>query len=147
MPANLHSSAEQERESILLPMRPGVLVGLTSAPYRVLGESTVMDADVGEKWVMGMQRINIYLEEEQLRPLKHLAAEERHSVVDLVREEVDDYPAKRMTDETLWRERLEMLLARVRNRVPADVSPEEIEADIDVARTEVRQLHRAPRRH
>lgn len=94
-----------------------------------------------------MQRTNIYLEEQQLRALKHLAAEERHSVADLVREAIDDYLAKRMTDETLWRERLETLLARVRNRVPADVSPEEIENDIDVARTEVRQLHRATRRH
>ena len=32
-----------------------------------------------------MQRTNIYLEDDQLRVLKHLAAEERQSVADLVR--------------------------------------------------------------
>lgn len=90
-----------------------------------------------------MQRTNIYLEEEQLRALKHLAAEERHSVADLVREAVDEYLAKRMADETLWRERLETLLTRVRSRAPAGVSAEETEADISIGRDEVRQLHRA----
>jgi hypothetical protein len=95
---------------------------------------------------MAMHRTNIYLEEEQLRALKHLAVEERQSVADLVREAVDDYLARHMADETLWRERLETLLTRVRSRVPGDMPSTEIEADVSVARDEVRQLHRAARR-
>lgn len=83
---------------------------------------------------MRMQRTNIYLEDEQLRALKHLAAEERQSVADLVREAVDDYLSRRMADDALWRERLDALLTRVRHRIPADVGSEEIEADIGEAR-------------
>jgi hypothetical protein len=93
-----------------------------------------------------MQRTNIYLEEEQLRALKHLAAEERQSVADLVRAAVDDYLARHLADETLWRERLDTLLTRVRSRAPSDTPSAEIEADVSMARDEVRQLHRAARR-
>lgn len=93
-----------------------------------------------------MQRTNIYLQEEQLRALKHLAAEERHSVADLVREAVDDYLAKHMADETEWRERMDALLVRVRSRVPTSPPIEEIESHITKARNEVKQMHRAARR-
>jgi predicted nucleotidyltransferase len=93
--------------------------------------------------VIAVQRTNIYLEEEQLRALKHLAAEERQSVADLVREAVDDYLAKHMADETLWQERFETLIERVRSRVPAKIPPAEIGADISAARDGVRRAHRA----
>ncbi len=93
-----------------------------------------------------MQDTNIYLEEEQLRALQHLASEERQSVADLVREAVNDYLARHMADETPWGERLETLRERVGSRVPGDLPSQEIEADISVARDEVRQLHRAARR-
>jgi predicted transcriptional regulator len=93
-----------------------------------------------------MHRTNIYLEEEQLRALKHLAAEERQSVANLVREAVDDYLARRMADEALWRERFQTLIESVRSRIPAEVPPAEIEADISAARDEVRRAHRAARR-
>ncbi len=92
-----------------------------------------------------MQHTNIYLEEDQLRALQHLAVEERQSVADLVSEAVNDYLARSLADETLWRERLEMLRERVGSRVPGDMSSQELEADISVARDEVRQLHRAAR--
>lgn len=93
-----------------------------------------------------MQRTNIYLEEEQLRALKHLAAEERQSVADLVRAAVDDYLTRHMADETQWHERLDALLLRVRSRVPGELPTQEIESDITDARDEVRQMHRAARR-
>lgn len=93
-----------------------------------------------------MQRTNIYLEEEQLRMLKHLAAEERQSVADLVRDAVDDYLAKRLVDGAPWRERLDILIERVRSRIPADVPPVEIEADISAASDEVGRAHGAARR-
>lgn len=63
-----------------------------------------------------MQHTNIYLEEDQLRALQHLAVEERQSVADLVSEAVNDYLARSLADETLWRERLEMLRERVGSR-------------------------------
>jgi hypothetical protein len=85
-----------------------------------------------------MQRTNIYLEEEQLRALKHLAAEERQSVADLVREAVDDYLSKHLGEESLWRERFETLIASVRSRIPDAIPGSEIEADITAARDEVR---------
>ncbi len=53
----------------------------------------------GRKELSGVQRTNVYLEEDQLRALKHLAAEERQSVADLVRQAVDAYLARRLTDD------------------------------------------------
>ena len=96
-----------------------------------------------------MQRTNVYLEEDQLKALKHLAAEERQSVADLVRQAVDAYLVRRLEDDIAWCERFDQLLERVRSRIPVDVSAEEaeeIEADITAARQEVRQAHRASRR-
>lgn len=93
-----------------------------------------------------MQRTNIYLDDDQLRALKHLAAEERQSVADLVRRAVDVYLAKRLSGDAEWRQDLNRLMERVRRRIPEGVTPEETEADITAAREEVRQGHRARRR-
>ena len=95
---------------------------------------------------MRMQRTNIYLDEDQLQVLKHLAAEERQSVADLVRRAVDDYLTKRLADDAEWRQRFDQLMHRVRGRMPEGVTPEEIESDITAAREEVRLAHRARRR-
>ena len=91
-----------------------------------------------------MQRTNIYLDDAQLRTLKHLAAEDRTSVATLVRDAVDSYLARRLADDPEWGRRLDDLLTRIRSRLP-DVPPEEIEADITAARQEVREIRRAQR--
>jgi Arc/MetJ-type ribon-helix-helix transcriptional regulator len=92
-----------------------------------------------------MQRTNIYLEDDQLRLLKHLAAEQRQSVADLVRRAVDLYLSQRLADDADWRVRLDQLVARIQARVPQEVSPDEIEADITAAQAEVKQARRAAR--
>jgi excisionase family DNA binding protein len=48
-----------------------------------------------------------------------------------------------MMPEAAWEQRLDQMLARVRSHIPADLTPEEIEADITAARDEVRQAERA----
>lgn len=60
-----------------------------------------------------MRRTNIYLDEVQLQALKHLAADERCSVADLVRKAVDDYLSRSLTGGMLSRERLDALLEQV----------------------------------
>lgn len=90
-----------------------------------------------------MHRTNIYLDAEQVRALRHLAAEDRCSVAELVRRAVDSYVSTRLSDESEWRERLDDFLARMRARLPADVPSVEVEADISAARAEARLLHRA----
>ena len=90
-----------------------------------------------------MYRTNIYLDQEQVRALKHLAAEEGASLSELIRRAVDSYIATRLAEDTSWRERLDDFLVRIRSRPPANIAPEEIEADITTAREEVRQAHRA----
>ena len=90
-----------------------------------------------------MYRTNIYLDAEQVRALKHLSAEDRSSVAELVRRAVDSYIATRLSDEAGWRERLDEFLARMRARLPADLAPGEVEADISAAREEARALHGA----
>lgn len=91
-----------------------------------------------------MQRTNIYLGDDQLRTLKHLAAEERSSVATLVRRAVDDFLARRLAGNTDLDERFDALLARMRAHT-AGIPPEEIEAEITAARQEVREIRRARR--
>ncbi|MBI4305369.1 MAG: ribbon-helix-helix protein, CopG family [Chloroflexi bacterium] len=92
-----------------------------------------------------MRRTNIYLDEDQLRALKHVAAEERESVAALVRRAVDAFLADRFKDRADWGQRLDALVRRIQSRLPAAVTSEEIGADITAARKEVRQAHRAVR--
>ena len=89
-----------------------------------------------------MQRTNVYLDEEQLRLLKHLAAEDRQSVATLVRQAIDSYLTARLAHDQMWDRHLAQLLERVRARVPASIPPEEIEADITVARRDARAARR-----
>ncbi|MEA2639393.1 MAG: hypothetical protein QOF51_787 [Chloroflexota bacterium] len=90
-----------------------------------------------------MRRTNIYLDDDQLCALKHLAVEEQQSLAVLVRQAVDEYLARRFGDPAAWNERFDTLIQRIQSRMPSEVTPEEIEADITVAREEVRQAHRA----
>lgn len=93
-----------------------------------------------------MRRTNIYLEENQLQALKRLAVTEDQSVAAVVREAVDTYLKDRATDDAAWSDELNQLLKQVQSRIPPDVTPEEIEADITAAREEYRQERRAARR-
>lgn len=92
-----------------------------------------------------MYRTNIYLDEEETRALRHLAAEDRCSVAELVRRAVDLYLAGRLGKGRDWGERFDEVVARIQRRIPADVTPTEIEADIAAAREEVRRARRTAR--
>ncbi len=50
----------------------------------------------------GMQRTNIYLDEDQLRLLKHLAAEENKPMADFVRQAVDQFLRSRFENDVTW---------------------------------------------
>lgn len=94
-----------------------------------------------------MKRTNIYLEEEQLRLLKHLAVEEGRSFTELVRQALQEFLERYQpkTARAQWSQRLEQLLERVHRRTRG-FSPEEIEADVTVASKEARrQRSHAPR--
>ena len=45
-----------------------------------------------------MRRTNIYLDDDQLRALKHLAAEQQQSLAILVRRAVDEFLARRFSE-------------------------------------------------
>jgi hypothetical protein len=92
-------------------------------------------------WLLGgtkMRRTNIYLEDEKLLFLKLLAAEEGKSVAELVRTAVDQWIDARLVGHSDWAHRLDSLVHRVRDRIPSQIRPEEIEDDITAARAEVR---------
>ncbi len=93
-----------------------------------------------------MRRTNIYLDENQLQALKRLAVTEDQSVAAVVRDAVDAYLKDRASDDVAWSKELKQLLERVQSRIPPDITPDEIEADITSAREEVRQARRAARR-
>lgn len=105
-----------------------------------------------------VKRTNIYLDEEQARLLRHLAVEEGRSFTDLVREALNAYLAQRGLASTSrvfgprrsippdeWQARFDDVLRRIRAGVPAELTPDEIEAEITAAREEVRR-ERAARR-
>ena len=91
-----------------------------------------------------MKRTNIYLEEDQLRLLKHIAIEEGQSFTELVRQALQEFldrykkNPKRAPSQEEWNRRLEQLLARMQQRT-RDFKPEEIEADITAASKETRR--------
>lgn len=94
-----------------------------------------------------MKRTNVYLEDDQLRLLKHIAVEENRSFTDLVRQALQEFleryqqkthPAPAVNE---WQRRLDRLLAQVHERTAA-FSAEEIEADITAASEESRRQRR-----
>lgn len=90
----------------------------------------------------GVQRTNIYLDEDQLRLLKHLAAEDQKPVADLVRRAVDEFLRTRLDNDMTWQNDMAALIERVRRRLPSAIEPDEIERDIREARRDVRTAHR-----
>jgi len=92
-----------------------------------------------------LRRTNIYLDDEQLRALKHLAAEERDSVAVLVRRAVNEYLERHFGDNADWAKRFDALVNRVQQRLPAGLTADQIEADITAAREEVGAARRAAR--
>jgi hypothetical protein len=87
---------------------------------------------------MALHHTNVHLEDEQLRALERLAAEEQRSVDELVRRAVDGYLAQRRRDTDDWGECFDRPVAQVQARMPPDAAPAEIEADIGAAREQVR---------
>ena len=56
-----------------------------------------------------MHRTEVCLDENQARALKHLAAEDGRSVAYLLRQGMDGYLSRRLSDDTTWRHSLDEL--------------------------------------
>lgn len=91
-----------------------------------------------------MKRTNIYLDDEQLRLLKHIAVEEGSSFTELVRKALQQFlesyveRANGSSGDENWNQRMERLLTRVHERTPM-ISPDEVEADVTAASEELRR--------
>lgn len=92
-----------------------------------------------------MKRTNVYLNEDELKLLKHIAVEEGRSFSDVVREALQQFlqnyrvrPAPHKIPKQEWESRLEALLKRVQRRIAETKLPEGIEAEITKASQEVR---------
>jgi predicted transcriptional regulator len=92
-----------------------------------------------------MNQTTVVLDDDQVRALEHLAAARQQSIETLVRDAIDAYLRVRETDDVRWRGEFGRLLADIAARIPPEITPEEIEADITAAREEVRQARRASR--
>lgn len=108
---------------------------------------------------MAMKRTNIYLDEAQARLLRHLAVEEGSSFTAVVRQAINEYLERNHLDVTAlvrdplrpmpdpeWSAQMLTLLEKIRAQIPPDADADEIEADITLAREEVRQIRRAQER-
>jgi predicted transcriptional regulator len=87
----------------------------------------------------------IELPDEQARELEHLAAQEHRSFEELVQLALGDYLARRKRDRSDWVRRFDQTVMRIRQGVPPDLTPEEIEAEISTNWDEYR-AERAARR-
>jgi hypothetical protein len=98
------------------------------------------------------RRINLKISDDLHTRLKIQAARGRATLQALVtrwlEEKLQESEAREKTRpvDPALRQRIEQLVGEFRAGTPADVSPEEIEADITAAREEVREKHRAGRR-
>lgn len=90
-----------------------------------------------------MRQQTVALEDKDLQTLEKLASRDGRSVEDLIAFAVRDYLARRTMDNAEWQKRWDALIERIHSRIPPDVTPEEIEADIREARREVREERRA----
>lgn len=95
-----------------------------------------------------MKRTNVYLDENQLRELKHIAVEEGLSFTELVRRTLSALiEGYRREGTPPWEERLDTLVAQVRERNERYGS-KETEEDITAASAEVRgRRNKVARRH
>jgi predicted transcriptional regulator len=116
-------------------------------PIAPIGCYNDIHRDVYRSTRMTMQRTNIYLDEDQVRALKHLAAEHEQSVAELVRQAVDNYLAQEFDNDEVWQQRMSDLVKRLRDRNSPEATSAEVEADVSLAREEVRTARRAARSH
>lgn len=94
-----------------------------------------------------MKRTNVYLDNEQLRALKHIAVEEGVSFTELVRRALSVFTAAYgRKGIPPWEERFDRLVAQVRERAEP-FSADETEREITSASAEARRARkRAARR-
>ncbi len=89
-----------------------------------------------------MKRTNIYLDEKELRALKHIAVEEGLSFTELVRRALSIFTeAYRKEGLPPWEERMESLVNQVRERA-GSFPAAETERDISAASAEVRSARK-----
>src|SRR5205823_5335419 len=105
-----------------------------------------------------MATITISLPDDQLARLRLYAAMKGRPLDEVVREAVEAYlaslpdlPTPRVTEPEVrlpdpeWQARFDAVAERIRQAGPTDLTPEEIECEITLARDEARQERRAQR--
>ena len=84
-----------------------------------------------------MQR-TVQLPDDQVRELERLAGQEQRSLDELVQLALGDYIARRTANRADWVRRFREVVEHIQARIPPDIPPEEIEADITAAFEEAR---------
>lgn len=87
-----------------------------------------------------MQR-TIDLSDEHLQELERLVAKEHRTLDELVQVAIADYVARRSRDREDWARRFDAFVQEVRSRIPPELTPEEIEAEITANWQEYRAEH------
>jgi len=87
----------------------------------------------------------ISLDDDRVRALERVAAEEHASLDEVIRRAVDVYLAQRTQDARPWGERLRAVVQHLRAGVPAGMTPAQIEAEITANWDEYRAERAATR--
>jgi hypothetical protein len=87
--------------------------------------------------------VNVVLTDGDLRALERLAATEGSTIENLVQQAVHDFLARHAGPDPDWQRRFDDLITRIQSRIPPEIGPDEIEADVNAAIAEVRAERRA----
>jgi hypothetical protein len=87
----------------------------------------------------------ISLDDDRVRALERVAAEEHVSLDEVIRRAVDVYLEQRTQDARPWAERFREVVQQFRADVPAGMTPDEIEAEITANWDEYRAERAAAR--
>jgi hypothetical protein len=90
-----------------------------------------------------MKQLTLLLKERDLRALMRAAANEGVTIEEIAQRAIHDYLTTRSTPDPEWQRRFDAVIARIQSRIPPEITPDEIEADISAARAEVREARRA----
>jgi hypothetical protein len=90
-----------------------------------------------------MGRLELVLEDHDLRALERAAASEGTTVQDVAQRAIHDFLIAHVAPDPEWQRQFDEVITRIQSRIPPEITPEEIEEDVRAAREEIREERRA----
>jgi hypothetical protein len=86
-----------------------------------------------------MGQLKLVPSDHDLRALERAAAGEGTTIQDVAQRAIHDYLVAHVAPDPEWQRQFEEVIAQIQSRIPPEITPEEIEADITAVREERRR--------